>query len=272
MLHVFARLNGRFRKPPQGGREGTDEYSHMQYRNTGPGLEHFAPWQDVAGKSVLELGCGLGGRAAALKREFGAARVTAVDIDAWLTEHARSWCRRQGVEVQCLVGDAIRLPFRPESFDVIQMSDSFEHIHQPERILPALAPLLKPGGLIHINTIGWYAAYGSHLYDYVWIPWAHLLFPERLLLAHWQSEFERDLAAGRMSVFNAQQQRDARSVDELVGVNRLSLRTFERCLAGSGLEVLSYKVSPGRRLLRVPLLRELFANRIYAVLRRKEIE
>src|SRR5206468_12347276 len=71
----------------------------------------------VAGRDLLEVGCGRGGGADYVARKLGPRRLVAVD----LSPRAVALCRRRfaGPHLAFEVGDDERLPFESASFDVV---------------------------------------------------------------------------------------------------------------------------------------------------------
>jgi len=98
----------------------------------------------LAGKDVLEIGCGMGTHAAMLAR--AGARLTAVDI----TQRAVATVVRR-FEVFQLSGqieqaDSEQLPFADASFDVIWSWGVIHHSSSTERCIAEITRVLKPGG------------------------------------------------------------------------------------------------------------------------------
>lgn len=76
---------------------------------------------------VLEVGCGEGEIAERLRDRFPQATVTALDLpDAGLRSQ---WGGRRGVGF--LHGDAHRLPFADDTFDLVVAVEVCEHLHHP---------------------------------------------------------------------------------------------------------------------------------------------
>lgn len=65
--------------------------------------------------------------------------------------------------VKYVEGDAYRMPFPKESFDVVVALDLFEHVSDPELIISEMSRVLRPGGLLFYRTINKNAA------SYFWI-------------------------------------------------------------------------------------------------------
>lgn len=120
---------------------------------TGPGDQ---PLGELAGKRVLDLGCGTARHAAHLARDHGA-RVDAVDASAPQIERARA--RYHGLPGLALViADAVAHLQTCAPYDVIYSVHAVPYI-DPHRLLPALAAALEPGGrlvftVLHTNSLG----------------------------------------------------------------------------------------------------------------------
>lgn len=79
--------------------------------------------EDVAGKTVLEYGCGHGSQAFSLAK--AGAKVTAIGISDVAIEQAKEEAERQNVEIECFVMDAEELTFDDNSFDRVCGSGIF---------------------------------------------------------------------------------------------------------------------------------------------------
>jgi len=100
---------------------------------------------DVAGREVLEVGCG----AAQCARWLAAAgaRPVAVDLSGRQLAHARSLDGRTGVTTRLVQADATRLPFRDESFDLACSAyGAIPFVAEPGAVMREVARVLRPGG------------------------------------------------------------------------------------------------------------------------------
>jgi SAM-dependent methyltransferase len=104
--------------------------------------------QDIAGCSVLDIGCGAGGIDIALVRDHGAGYVTGLDVEDPVLARARSLVADAGLERQIgLIKVAPGpLPFPPDSFDVVFSKDSIVHIPDKHALMAEVFRVLKPGG------------------------------------------------------------------------------------------------------------------------------
>src|ERR687883_1218805 len=80
-------------------------------------FSRFVPFEDLARKDVLEVGCG-SGFAVQLFAEAGA-RVTAVDLTDWAVAATRARLDAFGLDGEVQRGDGQHLPFADESFDLV---------------------------------------------------------------------------------------------------------------------------------------------------------
>ncbi len=113
----------------------------------------FQP-EDLAGKLVLDVGCGMG-RFAEVATRWGA-RVVGIDLSLAAEVAARNLADRDAAIFQA---DVFRLPFAPESFDFIYSIGVLHHTPDCERAFKMLPALLKPGGRIAIWLYSRYNAW-----------------------------------------------------------------------------------------------------------------
>jgi SAM-dependent methyltransferase len=101
---------------------------------------------ELAGKLVLDVGCGMG-RFAEVATRWGA-RVVGVDLSKAAEVAANNLSgERAAIFFQA---DVFALPFAPESFDLIYSLGVLHHTPDCERAFKVLPRLLKPGGTIAI--------------------------------------------------------------------------------------------------------------------------
>jgi SAM-dependent methyltransferase len=128
-----------------------------------PFYHHF-----LAGRSVLDVGCG---RGEFLEKDPG--RFVGVDLDPALVEA----CRARGLRAE--VGSATGLTFPDAAFEVVRAAQLIEHLHpdQAARLLAEAARVLKPGGRVFLTTPGIGNAWNtfSHIRPYPPIAFKKLL-------------------------------------------------------------------------------------------------
>jgi ubiquinone/menaquinone biosynthesis C-methylase UbiE len=98
----------------------------------------------VAGRDVLEIGCGMGTHAALLAK--AGARLTAVDLTERAIEAARRRFELFGLNGRIERADAENLPFADASFDFVWSWGVIHHSSRFEACLAEIARVLRPGG------------------------------------------------------------------------------------------------------------------------------
>src|SRR3972149_10997075 len=106
----------------------------------------------LAGKKVLDLGCG-GGILAETMAAKGAL-VTGLDPSEKLIEIARQHSQQTGVNVEYVPGTAARFAAQhPATFDVLTCMELLEHVPDVSALIAACANLLRPGGQLLLSTL-----------------------------------------------------------------------------------------------------------------------
>lgn len=204
----------------------------------------------VRGADVIDFGCGLGEQAIALA-EAGAASVLGVDINPAYLDVGRDAAWKRGV--------ADRVTFATEAdgvgADVVLSVNSMEHFSDPGAVLATMRDALRPGGLLIVTfSPPWLSAYGAHMHHFTPVPWVHLLFPERTIMRV-RARYQNDGAT--------------RYEDVEGGLNRMTLRKFERLVRESGMAVRHMAYTPMKGLpfvTSVPVVREFCTTRVDCVL------
>jgi 2-polyprenyl-3-methyl-5-hydroxy-6-metoxy-1,4-benzoquinol methylase len=115
---------------------------------------YFAP-SDIAGKRVLDFGCGSGASTAILAREYPDAQFTGVELRADLLEIAKARADHYGLTNCSFIvsPDGSSLPPNLGVFDIVIMSAVVEHLLPDERpvILPLLWNQVKSGGYLFLD-------------------------------------------------------------------------------------------------------------------------
>ena len=199
---------------------------------------------ELRGKVVLDYGCGEGANALELAQS-GCARVIGVDIQEHYLKEASNRALALGVQDRCTFTS-----YWSEPVDVIISTDAFEHFADPDKILRLMRRLLKPNGYL-LTAFGppWHHPYGGHLFSV--FPWAHLIFTESSLI-RWRSDFKTD---------------GAKRFHEVAGgLNGMTIRRWERLVAGSDFKCTSYELIPIRpaKRLHCRLTREWLTSLIRA--------
>ncbi len=117
-------------------------------------LDWIAGLAPLAGRSVLDVGCGGGILAEAMARR-GAQQVTGIDLAAKPLGVARLHALEAGtagVAYREVAAEALAAE-QPASFDVVTCMEMLEHVPDPASVVRATAALVKPGGWVFFSTI-----------------------------------------------------------------------------------------------------------------------
>ena len=103
---------------------------------------------DLRARSVLDIGCGIGGITVDLVRRHGAARVVGIDVEEPVCNHAAMRVARAGLDEQISIELVAPgpLPFDDATFDVVFSKDSIVHISDKESLCADVFRVLAPGG------------------------------------------------------------------------------------------------------------------------------
>jgi 2-polyprenyl-6-hydroxyphenyl methylase / 3-demethylubiquinone-9 3-methyltransferase len=115
-------------------------------------LEWIDTHASLAGKAVVDVGCGGGVLAEAMARK--GARVTGIDLSEKALRVAELHLQESGLGIQyekSAVEDFAAA--RAGMFDVVTCMELLEHVPQPDSMVTACARLVRPGGLVFFSTI-----------------------------------------------------------------------------------------------------------------------
>ncbi len=183
-------------------------------------------WNDMAGNTVVDFGCGYGGEAIEIATR-GASRTIGIDIRHNMLEEAGRRADQAGVADRCTFTSD-----RNVKADVVVSVDAFEHFDDPGEVLETMAGILGPNGVVWV-AFGppWYHPHGGHLFSV--FPWAHLVFTESALI-RWRSDFKTD-GAKRFGEVEG-------------GLNQMTIHHFKKIVGTSPFRFDRLECVPIRRL------------------------
>jgi SAM-dependent methyltransferase len=203
---LYRRRQGQVKATAQDLHHSPQAYWRWQFDSSVLYFDKF--WDlktQLAGRRVLDIGCGLGGRACYLAT-IGAGEVVGIDInaseiraarqlaDAKLSPDINSKLKFIHVQDGEPAGEEIarspfplegRPPCRPpgrSGFDIALLVDSLEHVRDPVAMLNLAYDYLSPEGLCYFGTVGWYHYNAAHLMSILPVPFLTLLFREQTIL------------------------------------------------------------------------------------------
>jgi 2-polyprenyl-3-methyl-5-hydroxy-6-metoxy-1,4-benzoquinol methylase len=160
------------------------EYDNWHQRIWDANPEHedaSSPWYqlvreyigDVAGLCVLEVACGRGGFVRQMAR--AGAHVTGCDFSSAALKAASTklFSRDEPPLAMLVQGDAQKLPFADNSFDVVVSCETIEHLPRVQTAIFEMHRVTRPGGRLFLTTPNYFNFMG--LYEV----YAHFRHPAR---------------------------------------------------------------------------------------------
>lgn len=122
---------------------------------------------EVADRAVLEIGCGDGHLAVSLA-EMGAS-VRAIDASPAMVSAARELAGVHGTDVDFMVGEAHKLPFPDEVFDIVVAVTILCFVEHAGPVFKEIARVLKPGGHLVIGELGRWSTWAAERRVRAWL-------------------------------------------------------------------------------------------------------
>jgi SAM-dependent methyltransferase len=211
------------------------------------------------GAFIVDLGCGHGSLCVDMAM-MGARKVIGLDLNSRLIDFANQNLQLHYPQLKDLVEfrnqNLCDMPER--DVDYLISKDTFEHVVELEHVLADIKRCLKPGGRLY-SGFGplWNSPFGDHGRTKLVIPWAHILLPERFLIA-WRNRYFTHKAT---SIYD-------------LGLNGLPLAEYMRIFQTSGLRLVYLRINSSERLAsrlfsllrKIPFCEEYFSHNIYCIM------
>lgn len=114
---------------------------------------------DVAGRQVLDVGCGDGAFAFELAKR--GAIVTGIDASAAMIDAAKARARQHNVDITFQVAVAEHLPFPVEQFDLVTAITILCFVDDASPVFREVARVLRPGGQFVIGELGKWSTWAA---------------------------------------------------------------------------------------------------------------
>lgn len=128
-------------------------------------LKPFLQCEDLAGKRVLEIGCGRGDFSCWVARNTQA-HLTSADFSSTAVAKGREYAHSVGLDdIHWEVMDIQSIAHPESGFDYVISCETIEHVPDPVRAVAELARVLRPGGKLflttpnYMNLLGLYRGY-----------------------------------------------------------------------------------------------------------------
>jgi len=162
--HVATRQSVERGKPASYGQEVTRRRARI-----------VARLLTLAGRRVLDFGCGNGAQTAELA-PLGA-DITACDIDGGDVALFREYIQRAGIShVRAVAYDGGALPFGDASFDAVVSFAVLEHVRDERAALREIARVLRPGGDLVLSVPNKWWVFETHGARLPLLPWNRVPF------------------------------------------------------------------------------------------------
>mmetsp|Transcript_37928 Transcript_37928/g.91962 ORF Transcript_37928/g.91962 Transcript_37928/m.91962 type:complete len:344 (-) Transcript_37928:1253-2284(-) len=104
-------------------------------------------------KSVVDVGCGIGGSSRHIARRFDAT-AKGITLSPYQANRGNELAKEQGLEDSCSfqVADALDMPFDDNSFDLVWSLESGEHMPDKQKFVNELYRVATPGGRVILVT------------------------------------------------------------------------------------------------------------------------
>jgi len=231
-------------------------------------LEHTNVKEMFENKSVLDIGCGAGGKSLFYLSE-GANNVVGVDVVEKYKEESyllRDKLNLKGFEFVCT--DAADMPFEAETFDTVIMNDAMEHVDKPIDVLKEVYRVLKPGGKVYINFPPYNHPYGAHLSDAIGIPWVHLFFCDKTLINGYKELMKNNPEGDDRIAFRIST--DNNNEEYFSYINKMSTKRFRQVLNETEFDCEYYREVPLRKFLaplsKIRLFNDCFTKMVVCIL------
>ncbi len=133
-----------------------DKHAELQ-REVGRRLLAHLEFTKINPENILDIGCGTGFFTRLLAGKYKKAHIHATDISESMVCHTKAqhpkrlpWQRKYHHSV----GDAIALPFKDASFDLVTSNLTIQWVPEAQAMMKEMRRVLKPGGLMLFSTFG----------------------------------------------------------------------------------------------------------------------
>jgi tocopherol O-methyltransferase len=117
-------------------------------------IDEVLKWANAAGaRRAVDVGCGIGGSSRHLARRFGC-KTSGITLSPYQANRGNELAAQQNLRDLCdfQVADALDMPFRSNTFDLVWSLESGEHMPDKVQFVRELFRVAQPGGRIIIVT------------------------------------------------------------------------------------------------------------------------
>ncbi|MHB8111276.1 MAG: class I SAM-dependent methyltransferase [Syntrophorhabdaceae bacterium] len=229
----------------------------------------ISPGEWLIGKTILDLGSGLGQYSHLLK-EGGAELVIGLEYQSDKALFARH--KFSAIpNVVFITGDAHNLPLASHSVDSIFSHTVFEHLSDIPEVLQELRRVLCEQGKVILSFNFFHSQGGHHLFPYVHFPWPTWVVSEKVLCDFWSKTLDAEQRKGAAMFYPQRHRISSLSEGSEIQLNKMTFDEFEQMVQKSEFKITArFYSNPLVRLFPVllwlPRLRYFLAETIFYVL------
>lgn len=278
MKNLLLRVNRLFKLPVHPfnlQNDGVKSYAMWQYEKGADTLafflEKYSLEEMFRDKTVLDIGCGAGGKTMFYASK-GVKAIVGMDVVAHYKEESEALADQLGFRDRFtfVCRDAADTGFAENSFDTIIMNDAMEHVDKPEAVLAECARILKPGGRLFVNFPPYNHPYGAHLSDLIGMPWVHLFFSDKTLIQGYKELCKTVPDGDQRIAFRISRRADG--TEYFSYINKMTLKRFSGIKERCPMAVEHYREVPLRSILKLPaklpFFKEFFVKMAVCVFRK----
>lgn len=120
-------------------------------------ISNFYP---IDGRKVLEVGSGWGGICVEFAHAGGV--VTGIEPDEEELQISKLLNQVENTGINFVQGCGENLPFADNSFDIVICNSVIEHVANVSKVISEMLRVLRPGGVIYLNTINYLFPFEGH--------------------------------------------------------------------------------------------------------------
>ena len=130
---------------------GISPITQLLWKHDGDFITGWARTISQGNSRVLEVGCGKGGYlvslASAGNESYGIDPLSKVSLS-----FAKEMAKEQDVDIHLLCAAGENIPFQDESFDVVLLISTLQHVVNQKEVLLEIRRVLKPGGRLLVSV------------------------------------------------------------------------------------------------------------------------
>lgn len=278
MKKLLIKLNSFFKPvvhPFNLNNDGIKTYARWQFEKGEDTIKNYLGYTDknemFKNKTVLDIGCGAGGKSLYYITQ-GASHVYGVDVVESYKEESEKLAADLNLsdKFTFICADAKKLPYPDNTFDTVIMNDAMEHVAEPEAVLKEVLRVLNKNGKLYVNFPPFNHPFGAHLSDAIYIPWVHMFFTEKTLIAAYK-ELVKDLPDGQERINFRISEKDGKEYFSYI--NKMTIKRFKKILDKLDIQPVYYKEMPLRSFLsplaKLPFFKEMFVKMAVCVIEKK---